>query len=86
MAPIQPLVIGYSFNANRTQATDQIDLAQADLVLLQISEKLNEIIDAVNLVIRDDGTLEDGCFLPSHMSDDFRAEVVSIANAAADAQ
>ena len=85
MSDIQPLILTYSASAGRLRATDNVNLAQLDAALGQITDKINEVIGALNINLRDDNALQDGIFLPRHMSDDFRAEVVSIANQAADA-
>lgn len=79
---VQPLVIDYSFVGARTQATDMVNLAQLDLALAAITDKLNEIIATVDIIVRDDDTLDDGCVDARHLSDDARAEIISIVNAA----
>lgn len=82
---VQPLTLNYSFQANRTQATDKVDLAQLDAALGQITDKMNEIVEALDLTLRDDDTLDDGVIEPRHMSDEFRAEIISAVNAVVDA-
>jgi hypothetical protein len=77
---VEPLVINYSFVGSREQATDLVDLVALDAAFEQIADKLNEIVNALDVTLRDDNTLDDGCLEPRHMSDDFRAEVVSIVN------
>lgn len=77
---VQPLVINYSFVGARIQATDKVDLAALDAAFVQITDKLNEIINALDVTLRDDDTLDDGCLEPRHMSDDFRAEIVALVN------
>jgi hypothetical protein len=81
---VQPLVLSYSATATRLQARDMVDLAELDGALAQITAKLNEVIQALDTTIRDDDTLDDGCLEPRHMTDEFRAEIVSIVNARVD--
>lgn len=81
----QPLVLSYSASKGRLQATDKVNAVNLDAALATITAKLNEIIEVVNQTIRDDNQLQDGCLEPRHMSDEFRAEVVSIVNDRVDA-
>ena len=82
MASVQPLVIDYSFTANRTQATDLVDLAQLDAVLNQIAAKLNETIAALNVTTRDDDTLRDSTVELRNLSDDVLEQITTTVNAA----
>jgi hypothetical protein len=83
---VQPLVVTYSFVGARTQATDLVDLAQLDLALGMIADKVNEVIAALDVIARDDNQLDDGVLEARHLSDDGRAEFIAIANAAVDAR
>lgn len=77
---VQPLIIEYSFVGARTQATDKVDLAALDAAFGQITDKLNEVINALDVTLRDDDTLDDACLEPRHLSDEVRAEIVAIVN------
>lgn len=80
MISVRPLVINYSFAANRRQATDKVDLAQLDAAFAQITDKLNEIIAAVDITTRDDNTLKDSSIEPRHLTSDVYTEIVAIVN------
>ncbi len=80
---VQPLVIDYSFAANREQATDLVDAAQLDAVLGQLAGKLNEIIAAIDETTRDDDALDDHSIEPRHLSDEVYKELSAIAQQAA---
>jgi hypothetical protein len=67
---VQPLVIDYSFVGAREQATDTVDLVALDAALGQIVGKLNEIIEAVNTIQRDDDHLHDGAVAFDMLNDD----------------
>jgi hypothetical protein len=82
---VQPLVINYSFQANRAQATDKVDLARLDAAFAAITAKLNEVIVALDQTLRDDDTLDDGVLQSRHLSDEVLEELTVIANRAADA-
>lgn len=75
---VQPLVIGYSFVANRRQATDLVNLTQLDAAFLLVTNKLNEIILALNETTDDDNTLKDGSIAARNLSDDTLDEITSI--------
>jgi hypothetical protein len=78
---VQPIVIGYSFQANRTQATDKVDLVQLDAVVQTIGGKLNEILVMLDKTLRDDDTLDDRTVEPRHLHPETLAEIASLANA-----
>lgn len=80
MISVRPLVINYSFAANRQQATDKVDLAQLDAAFAQVTDKLNEIIRAVDITLRDDDTLKDSSVEPRHLSSEVYTELVAIVN------
>ena len=80
---VDPLVIGYSFAANAAQATDKVNLAALDAVLAQISDKLNELIIAVDVSTRDDNTLADSSIEPRHLSREAYMEITAIVNGTA---
>jgi hypothetical protein len=82
MASVQPLIIDYSFAANRTQATDMVDLDQLDAVLNQIATKLNETIAALNVTTRDDDTLRDSTIELRNLADDALEHLTTTVNAA----
>lgn len=82
---IQPLVYNYSFQGNKGRATDMVVASQQDAALQAITDKLNEVITAFNVVIRDDNTIRDGVIEARHLSPDALELVTSIANQAADA-
>lgn len=65
---VQPLVLNYSFEAHKHQAVDRVDAAQLDAALAQITEKLNEIIYALDETLRDDDTLRDNSIEPRHLA------------------
>ena len=82
MSSVQPLVITYSFAANRTQAVDSVDLDQLDAILGQVADKLTEVIDAMNVVQREDDTLSDQIVDFRSLNDDVVEELSSLVNAA----
>ncbi len=75
---VQPLVIDYSFVMNRKQATDRVDLAQLDAALMLVTNKLNEIIMALNETTDDDNTLKDDSIAARNFSDDALEQITSI--------
>jgi hypothetical protein len=83
---VQPLVWDYSFQANRTQATDKVDLAQLDAALQATGDKLNEILSMLDKTLRDDDTLDDRTVEPRHLHPETLAEIVSAVNSATDTQ
>lgn len=83
---VQPLVLTHSFTKARLQATDRVDAAALDAALAQITDKLNEVITALDVTMRDDDTLRDGSIEPRHLTDEVLASVTSLVNEAVDAQ
>lgn len=75
---VQPLSIGYSFVANRRQATDKVDLTELAAAFEAVTDKLNEIITALDETTGDDNTLIDDCIEGRHLSDDALEEITSI--------
>ena len=82
MSSVQPLRLAYSFAANRRQATDSIDAAQLDAALATITGKLNEIIAAIDVPLRDDDTLKDTSLEPRHFSDEVNVDIAGQINTA----
>lgn len=82
MSSLQPLVLTFSFNANRTEAADFVDLVQLDLVLAQITAKINEVITAINVTLRADNTLRDATVDLRNLSDDALKNLTAMTNAA----
>jgi hypothetical protein len=82
MSSVQPLRLNYSFAANRRQATDLVDAAQLDAALATITNKLNEIVDAINVPLRPDNTLKDGSLEPRHFSDEVNVDIAGQINTA----
>lgn len=80
MISVRPLVLTHSFAGARNQATDKVDLAQLDAAFAQITDKLNEIIGAMDITLRDDNTLKDSSIEPRHLSSDTYSEIVAIVN------
>lgn len=78
---VQPLRIGYSFNANRRGASDRVDAAQLDAVFALVTAKLNEIITALDVTTRDDNTLNDAIIEARHLGDDTVEEISAMINA-----
>lgn len=78
---VTPLVTTYSFNANRRNATDQVDAAALDAVFLLITDKINEIITALDVTTRDDDTLADAVIEARHLADDAVEEISAMINA-----
>ncbi len=83
---VQPVRITYSFAGARATATDLVDLPQLDLAFAALADKINETIAALDVIARDDDELDDGVLEARHLSDDARAEIISIVNANVDAQ
>jgi hypothetical protein len=77
---VQPLTLTYSFQANRTQATDMVDLQQLDAAFAQITGKLNEILVALDETMRDDNTLDDAVVEPRHLHEECYKEITAIVN------
>lgn len=82
MSSVQPLRLNYSFAANRRQATDMIDAAQLDAALATITSKLNEIVAAIDVPLRDDNTLKDNSIEPRHFSDEVNVDIAGQINTA----
>jgi len=82
MSSVQPLRLNYSFAANRRQATDMIDAAQLDAALATITSKLNEIVAAIDVPLRDDNTLKDASLEPRHFSDEVNVDIAGQINTA----
>lgn len=82
---VQPLVLTYSATASRSQATDLIDLDGLNTALDQITDKLNEIITALNVTTRDDDTLLDNIIDRVNFDDNVYNEFSSMAQAAVEA-
>lgn len=78
MPIIEPLVVNYSFSANRRQATDLVDLTALNAVFTQFADKFNEIIDALNETTGVDNTLADGVIEERHLNDDVLDEITSM--------
>lgn len=70
MSSIQPLIIGYSFTASRSSASDMVDLAQLNAVIGQVAAKLNEVKNVLDANLRDDDTLQDSSVDFRHLSSD----------------
>jgi hypothetical protein len=79
---VQPIQLGYSFVANRQQATDTVDLTQLDAAFAQVADKINEIITALDVTLRDDNTLDDGTVEPRNLSEDVHVELTALVNGA----
>lgn len=77
---VQPVVINYSFQANRTQAADKVNIAQLDAAIQTIADKLNEMLAVLDKTLRDDDTLDDRIIEPRHLHPETLAEIASIAN------
>jgi hypothetical protein len=81
---VQPLVIDYSFAANRRQATDMVDLDQLDGVIVTLTDKINEIIAALDVTTRDDNTLHDGIIEPRNLHPETESEFTALVQQAVD--
>lgn len=79
---VQPLVIDYSFQANREAATDLVDAAQLDVVLGQVADKLNEIVTALAVTTRDDNALADATIELRTLSNDTLEHLSQLVNEA----
>ena len=77
---VAPLVLHPSFARDARRAKDLVDAADLDNVLGAIEGKINEIIAALDVTMRDDDTLADGVVDAATLSDDARAELVSMVN------
>lgn len=75
---VQPLAIGYSFVANRRQATDRVDLDELNAAFEAITNKLNELITALNETTADDDSLADDVIEGRHLSDDALEEITGM--------
>ena len=82
MSSVQPLRLSYSFAANRRQATDSVNAAQLDAALATITNKLNEIVAAIDVPLRADNTLKDGSLEPRHFSDEVNVDLAGQINTA----
>lgn len=80
MSSVDPLIIGYSFTAARGGASDKVDLAALDGALAQVTDKLNEIVAALDVVTRDDDTLKDTSIEPRHFSDEVAVDIAGQIN------
>lgn len=78
---VEPLQVTYSFNANRRTASDLVDAAALDAVFLLITDKINEVITALDVTTRDDDTLVDGVLEARHLSDDAVEQISAMINA-----
>jgi len=83
---VQPLVLNYSFAANRTQAQDQVDLAQLDSILAQMNDRITALIDVLNTTQRDDNALSDQAIDFRCLNDDVVANISSQVNTAVGAE
>jgi hypothetical protein len=75
---VQPLTIGYSFVTNRRQATDRVDLAELAAAFEAVTDKLNEIITALDVTTGDDNTLADDVIEGRHLSEDALEEITGM--------